>query len=572
MRAPEALIHFPGVESFLYGSFTLGHGMGPSGATLYIAPQKTWIPKVGTLTLSYGPVRMQFPGCVADHLEPTVGPDGSEVWALHLLDRRWQWRECGQVSGYYNVRRGSLQSTIAHILSGSEKTPRELAGLCLDALGERAPDLSDMPDDTYPEIEWDVTRPADALGQLCDRLGCRVVLGLRDQVRVCRTGHGAPLPNTPDVISGPLDVDTPEMPDELVLATAPIRWQYDFWLEAVGLEADGRIVPLDDLSYRPRAGWTEADLEDFSTLPTEAYRELAKQSVFRWYRIACPFELPMWREKQIDTLERILPLLATQEDKARNSVLARLLRLEGKEQPLPPWVYGTFHESRDQLDDNAASAPKMENDIEARCIYQRGFQLDQDHGMVRFSEPVYHLPAAVVGSAENTTDTLVEPATLWLRVSVSLRDADTRAWQRREFRRRLATKKSGTRARYIRQDDLIPTIIYRVGKPAEDNAADVQKAAKFYLDGYEREYQAAGAGSLVYAGFKPIEPDGAIRQVTWSVDPQGHGTTTACRNTEPAIAGPAYHERRLYERTAEALRRAAETARQSDEKLKRGAA
>lgn len=56
-------------------------------------------------------------------------------------------------------------------------------------------------------------------------------------------------------------------------------------LEAVGLDTDGQIKLIDELSYKPAAGWGQEWHAVFPSITNPAHRELAVRSVFRWYRI-----------------------------------------------------------------------------------------------------------------------------------------------------------------------------------------------------------------------------------------------------------------------------------------------
>ena len=70
------------------------------------------------------------------------------VWQVSLLDRRWKWA-FGQVWGEFNIRDdGEL------LVSAFERTPQELAEYLLIAAGESLYDVSQLPNDTRPHVEW----------------------------------------------------------------------------------------------------------------------------------------------------------------------------------------------------------------------------------------------------------------------------------------------------------------------------------------------------------------------------------------------------------------------------------
>src|SRR5207253_2673133 len=117
--------------------------------------------------------------------------------------------------------------------------------LCLDAMGEPDYDASSLPNESRPEVHWSFDNPAECLSQLCESLGCRIVLGLLDnKVRVVRLGVGQALPEQgASFISA--GIDPPEAPSSLVLVGGPTKFQGFLELEAVGLDSLGQIVPID---------------------------------------------------------------------------------------------------------------------------------------------------------------------------------------------------------------------------------------------------------------------------------------------------------------------------------------
>ena len=542
MATFQGLAFFDGVRSLLGATMTLSLGTSPSICTLTVPPQPGRFLLSGTLTFVYGPVRFAFPNARVDTVDIITGADGTQRWVLRIMDRRWVWRETGQISGFYNVRRDTNK-----VVPGTEKRPQELAKLCLEAMGERGYDVSALPNDVFPEIDWDYTNPAEALSRLCDQLGCTVALGLDNRVRIVRLGVGAALPFNGLSTEGNVTADPPDPPGELVIVGARDKWQADLALEPVGLDVDGKIKPIGKLSYVPRVRgrktWRYSDIDHFLDVRNVNARGLAQQSVFKWYRIKTPFTLP-GRAERIKELDRILPLLTTQVETVRTD--------DGREEPRAPWVYGRFwdgfesHEPREKHDN--------EHDVQNRPqgLYTKGFSLDTDLGIVKFSEPVYLMKLDNTVAAGRQ----VFPAKLFLRVGVNLRDKKTRAWIRTEYTRRPpGTKTFPTTKRFILREDIQREIWQKHTPPAklEDNLQETEKAARHYLIAALREYEATQAGSITYAGLIPISPDGAIRQVTWTITEEGFAITRASRNREELLVTPSYEERRLYERLHQVL-------------------
>jgi len=559
MAAPQGLIEYAGINQPLSAQFTLTHGITPSVAIIYCAPQRNIVWKVGPMVISYGGARITFHDCTADKISVEVDQQGFETWAVHVLDRRWKWKETGRISGYYNVRRGTDE-----IIEGTERTPRELAKLCLEAMGETRFDVSALPEEPRPEIEWDYDLPAEALARLCDDYGCRVTLQLNNSVRIVKAGVGNTLPVDAFATAAGEEPNPPERPDVLIFTAGRTRYQIDLDLEPVGIDEDGDVKPIDELSYIPEVDgtktWKYVDIPFFNDIEKEDYREFAKQSVFFWYRIKLPnkFKLPGVKDA-IEETDRILPLEQEQ---------IETWMVGDRKEPRPAWVFGIFYEGLERVDSNV---DKLYQDLsnKPKAIYAGQWELDTATGIVKFGEPVYRL------NDDDTSDIYIEPAVLRLRTSFGLRDADNRGWLRREISRKMQGPKAGTLPRYVVRDDVAQQYYYfysRHGRRLLSNQKEVDRQAKYYLDAAQREYEFNSPASVSYAGFRAINVDGAIQQVTWSVNDDGYAITRASRNREELLIVPTYKERRQFERLREALRKDRETERQKDEKQKKGRA
>jgi len=587
MSAPQGLIQFPGVKDFLSGSFTLAQGAGPSSGTIYFPPQRGWIPKQGTLALTYGGTRIALQNCIADSLDITYGADGREVWALHVLDQRAWWRSTGCVSGYYNARRGfgdtrpqgttsGGQPQNVDIVRGTEQSPRALARLCFEAMGVERFDVSQMPNDTRPEVEWDYTLPAQALSQLCDQLGCRIAPKLDNSFAIVKTGIGATLPANQLVMDGGLAVDTPEIPDELICCTSRVRYQGDLELEAVGQELDGTIRPIDRLCYAPKLveglKFPPWDYPFFNNVQGLGFRQIARETVFRWYRIKTPFDIFTGAQGlaggRINGLNRILPIEDRQIETEKilgedRSIPVEVVETDASShriEPRPAWVYGIYCGAKEKvMSDELARQPDVIKHPEG--FYHKGFSVDKELGIVKFAEHVFRY--AVPGCE-------IIPAQLWLRVAFSVRDPETRGWGRWVYKRAMPEPKKGTQPRYLLRDDIAAHVVKDCNGRWSDNSGLARQQADYYLDAAMREYQLSDPSSYTYAGFVPICPDGAIQQVTWQVDGQGYATTKASRNSELSITTIPYQERRLYERIQAGLQGRDRTSRQNQRLLDQG--
>jgi len=531
----QAILAFPGVSQVLSWSFTLSHGITPSAALVEIAPQFGMPAEVGTMVISFGDVALELAGCLLD--SASVRRDGAGmIVSLSILDRRWAWRY-GAVSGRYNLRQ-----TDGTIDPATEQSPQELATLLLEALGESEFDVSSLPDESRPEIDWVYANPAGALAALAESLACRVVLGLGGGVSVVPIGSGADLPETGTERTQNFGIDPPNRPDSLLVVGGPTRFQSQFRLEAVGEETTGEIKPLANLSYTPAGGSGPEAWFGFANVVPDDARAKARRTVYRWYRIKCTapatsegaFQIGGY-DGPVQNLWQILPV--------GDSQLDTFVDIDGIERPKPAEVAGIFWDRA--FDVANLASPRQ---------YQGTFTIDRRRGLVKFAQPVVKL-----GSGGTS---LVEPE-LYLTVAHGVIAADTLQPVRATFERELPGEPPGTLSprtgpQVLRRDDLVRTVATQYDSShnptgTTDNASAIDDEAQAQLDAAEGAWTTHVTDFVEYAGIVPISPDGAIVQVQWTGGPSG-GLTRAGRNSEFSLAVPGWTERR-----------AAEKARQREE-------
>ena len=545
---PKALPRWPGVSGVLSCSFTITDGITPSIATLECVPQRG-LQYSGTFAITYGGTTIAFPDARVQDVEQVTSDTGATTWKLSIADRRWRWKNSATISGYYNVRR----STVA-LVAGTERTPRQLANMLLDAMGERDYDVAALPNDTRPEVTWDAANPAEELARLCESLGCRIVLSVvTNKVRIVKAGEGSRLARA-FAMEASIGVDPPDPPGRLHFIGGRTQFQGDFRLQAVGRDVDGTVRPINELSYAPPTGWRLSDSDHFNDVPDKANRALAQESVWRWYRILPPFRLP-GIGAAINSRELVLPLLGEQ---------IETYVVDGIERPREPWVWGQFWRGTEAHQDDVRSPdPACVN--KPKNLYTQGFSVDEQTGIVKFNDPVYRLeddPTQVAGKR-------IYEAIIYLRIACNLReDLATRAWMRHEAERKLSTA-SALRSwtQIVKRDDVVRRL-YRYYVPPvglRDNLAEVQRAATHYLDAVEAEYRVTDVGSVSYAGIFRFDLDGAIRQITWSIQEDGRAITRASRNREEPVVSISYAERRFLEKLGQVGRDAARNERQRAE-------
>lgn len=546
MSVPQGICTYPGVGQVVRASFTLSHGITPSSGVIEMAPQESLVAQVGTLAFRFGGVLIQFPGCRL--ASPTFTRSGQGILAsFQVQDRRWAW-EFGSVSGRYNVRRedGSVDRS-------TERTPQQLATLLFQAMGESGFAVGELPNETRPEVDWDYANPAQELADLCESLGCRVVLGLNNRVSLRRTGQGAPLPNLGIQMTEGYGATIQARPDALLFVAGPTLYEVRLRLEAVGLDTDGTVKPIDELSYKPstaNGGWSKQNPNVFSSLTntlsngqtSDESRMLALQSVFRWYRVTAETSgnvLP-----DFSSLWQVLPLAEGRlKDYAGD---------DGTVQFLPPLVSGIYWQDGAELrsTDNVSGGGRKSR------VYTGRFDVDRENGIVKTDDPVYQL---------SSTDNTISEAELYLTIAVPFRDSTTRAPERFTHRVRLPGRSFGTGPRVVMRDDVRRQVRANYGfaetlTGLTDNQETVRREAEFALNAAMAEYVSRPTFDIQYAGLLPIAPDGAIQQVTWNVGPDG-ATTRASRNTEANLSVPSYKERRRIERQKAAVSNAQKVAK-----------
>ncbi len=583
---PQGLFRFPGIFSILGGSFTLAHGTAPSYAIIRLSPQANFAAPQGTLEITYGgDPPIQFPDCKIDIARLDVG-SGGQVWTLRIADRRWKWA-FGEITGRYNLVKPG-----GRIDLDTEKSPQDLATLLLKEMGEVRFDVSQLPNETRPYVEWASDNPAEMLSRLCDTLGCRVVLQLDNRVKICRLGDGGSLP-TARIMGGGFGFDPPEKPDAIKVVCAPTQYQARIILEAVGLDTDGTVKLIKDLSYNPHGegephGWVAEYPETFGSLIgadtlSESIRALALRTVYRWYRIkemATGDLVVPGRKGPLKDIRQILPLQENLLD--IESGIATLG--ERYPQAMHATVYGSFYDN--------STDPKTFVNKPAGTQYPGSFSIDTERGIVQFNEPVYLIADVTTdvtrlftaGTIATAPCSVYAPAQLVLECVFNVHDEKTFQPERHTKTRKIANGRNKTKPKIIKREDLAKTVRTRYVSPTNSSVsindivtlaaafasptplvvrdtitnelgtglsiagggvdAGLDGKMDYYLDADEALYQNRTTKSYKYLKIMPISPDGKIHQVTWNVGSEG-ATTEASENDEVNRYVPSYDEKRL---------------------------
>ncbi len=534
---------------FLSGEGTRSHGMSPSIATMEILPQLDPPAEAGDLIFEYGDVQVVWKDCCVDYAAFRAGQEG-QTWTLPILDRRWKWAFAGPkgaLSGSYNFKLDDGTFDPAQLA-----TPQALCILCLEAMGEVGYDVSQVPNDmlgipNWPEVNWDYEIPAVALSGLCDQLGCHIVLRLDNTVLIARMGTGANLP-TDNVEFDSFTLKPLARPDALQVITGKYRVQADFVLNVpLGLDTDGKVRPIDSLSYKPKNGWASEVSPDFPNVKAQfglQAWELAKATVWRWYGIAdqnpdktAGFVLPGFGRVTLIP-DQILPLEDVQVETAQNIVA-------GVPISKPAIVWGVWFDGSTSF--NNVTKEKKWWDVDKNSLYAAGYEIDKALGIVKFADYVYRFEQKGLDANPQVFTKL--PADLNLRCACSPRFYDTWSYKRGERTLVYDGPQSGTGPRILKHDEIVTTVYpvydpntYKVQKVVT-NFDQVNQECDFYLNAANLEYQTPTPQDVQYMGLIPIDLDGAIQQVTWRIDGQGV-TTRASRNQEYRLVTPSYQVRR----------------------------
>ncbi len=590
MAIPLGYIVWRGIERHMEVQMTVAHGTEPSKVTINIPPDQN-IQTGGTLTFNQGNVEIPFYDCRADVVDIYKDSQGLEMWTVTIMDRRWRWRY-GAISGYYNVR---VDKTLR---KGTEKNLKDLMKLCLDEMGEKNYDLSTVPDKIFPEVDWNYVLPAQALSQLADLIGYRVVFQIRrNRVAILKHGEGRTLKqeNATDYAS---TYDPPESPTELRFIGGRTFWEMHLLLEAVAQETEKQDFSwklLDDpsLSYRPKKGWKDFDPEFANIVGNEkvslvageiSLRKFVQANVFKKYRIT-PFVLisdnprrtkplvlqhPDGKKLTVENRQQLLPLM--------HDRLATY-KTEFGDRAKPGVIWGAFDGGGAAYENNVEDRPVnsssggpnwlADGSPPKLLVYPHSWNLDVETGIVSFDEPVFqYLPETVLckrvdGSIFPVKRQSYLPATLWLRVGFGFRDKDTRAWKSWEIPRPI-DKSAKTKPQFVHRDDIpLSLVISNTGKIIDVKNATVkeyEKAAKFYLDETEKTIQTKDPVAVTYPYLRLEDLDGAIQQVTFMI--KGNGAfTKVSRNREEVIVGYTYAEQRFFQQAVDRLGTTAPTAR-----------
>lgn len=516
-------LQYPGVDHPVGLNAIRTHGIFPNNIMLWCLPQAGNIPASGRLRFggSNGNVEMMT---YIDRPNYRYSIGGHKV-GLILQDRRIFWKY-SYITGRYNVPRSD--GTLIN-----EKTPQELAELLWEAMGEGGADVTALPVVGRPEVFWDADRADLQLAKLCELYGCEPTLMLDESARIVKLSVGNPLPTAGPIQSLAVAVDPPLRPQYLKLVCGETKFQFRILFEAVGLDTNGQIKLLEDLSYEPPDGFSaDPDWTQFPTVETEEGRYFASISVGKWFRPKAfaddSLDVPDFGFT-LDNINQILPLEPDLLDVSITSGIAR--------QAEPEVIAEHFVEGSPGVFDNTDGPKRVETP----------FSLLTELGLLKFQSPVLI----------RNDDDQWEPAEIFATVAFSIEHSDTLIDLRQEY----TTAAGGPRGEdVIRVKGLFRTYIGRYTDNTDtdptsidDNEPDVATDARAILAEALSRYTTDTSGIARLVGIFPINPDGIIRQVAWEIrtGEQGGWWTMASANTEAIPYAPRLADRRQWRTSRE---------------------
>ena len=514
MPAPHYTCTYPGIQDILRASLTVSGGVAPAVATIVTIPEALNNPQsVGELVFgeaSFGPI-ITIPDAVVLNAKVDWVAQGRNI-TIQIADRRYFWK-FPRISGQYNSKHPDET-----VDPETEKTPQELATLLLEALGEDGFDVSEMPNDTRPSVNWDLDLAAPALQTLCDGLECVISFGNDGAVKVYKRADEE-LPPGPVMVAGNGANGAVAPANGVTVFSDRVQFQDRLFLEAAAVDTGQEVKQLDDVSYtltddqgQPKA-FTPNAFWEVEVQHGKKQRQLAEESVYRLYRFAkyrdengaeLPFEV---EGQEVEDIRRQVVIL---NQAAAPSDHGEVVRRS------PARVYGKF------------IGQEYHRRNEYR-LWTHGFSIDPGTQTVTLSQPAYQIDE----------DGEPFPAELYLECAYEVRDNDQNFY-------RLFLNSEGSdvdNSDMTIREDIIPNKVQEYDEEGNrttvtNNSPDVYDRLQKVLDQLVARYEVLTGETRQYEGIRFIAPDGAVQQVTWSVSGGAAYTLASIGQTHERFIDP----------------------------------
>lgn len=492
-------------------TFALGLGPEPSGGQVALKGTGHSMAS-GDLVLTDGDTTVTLPNLTVEERTEHEGRDG-EYTIVKLKDRRWQWATRAHVTGEWN----KPEADGTTIPAALQKTARELVALCLDAMDEDDYDVSALPNDFYPYVKWEFEPAAQAAQEVCDMCRATLTLNAGDHAEVVVLGSGDSPPDNIHKTQQDTGVRYVGLPDKYVVRGARKIIQRTDTLEPVALDTDGVVKAFEDLSYYDTVvglygsfgAALDARFFGLKGVDDAAWKS-ANESAGLWFRLPAAV---------LELLPVLSSICAVKDEAGKKKwkrpyVTASVLWIKGND--------GEFH-------------PQGSGELNVP------WDMDADAGIVK---------VAVRPFVAEESSTLAELKLVWAYESRqsdgSLTDDDYYVYEEGE----------GTAERVESAEWLVLRGVIAEGEsdPVWQNDTELDAIAAKMVDLIEETDPTLDSGEIDYRVILDVRPDGALRQVTWTVGRSGASTQLVHNSDRPPLG------RRKLDLALDALRNRAKSA------------
>lgn len=524
---------FAGITNPKTGVYSQSHGTEPDRIKLTFVAQSAAIAAGGTVTFSFDGNDVNLPNCKVDQGAFQFSEAGFTEEAV-LFDRRWQWKHYEKVSLHFN----ELLPDNKTIRPSTVKTPQEILTFLFDAIGETDADVSLVPNAARPEIAAECRDVVDLIDEMCDALGCRLILGYGgDAVTVVPINNGDALPDDDTVARVSASWNPPEVPRYIQVRFAPTIYQSRFTTEPVGMEVsanDFEVKPIGSLSYEPTETWADyANLESFADLSAEA-QVLARSTVYRWFRILDgPYTIPGYVHPVTGSLSipnrfQILPI---------SRFRAQRFIVGDEVQRLPAGIWGAIYIDDNNDDLLVSPNPGVNTDRDQELPLKPGsFSIDEASGILMLDQVARGLVAQ-----QNVDPEIV------IEVAHGVRNADT--WELDSYFKTIEINPGGYGTVTLCAEDHRVVIGQyssdHVLTGSSDNVAELDAKATQIVTDYTEQLTARESYVVTYNKLRhDIKPTGKIYQVTHVVGDSTGAFTIGGQHIEWDTGAKSYLEKK----------------------------
>lgn len=509
---------FNGIGCLGAVSFSLRQGVTPSTGSIAF-PANSYPHETGDLLLrsENGAIILRDMYLV-DPVESEA--EGGHIIQATLADKRILW-QYGWVRGEYNMPDETTGQP------RKEKTIRELIDLCLETKYGVRVNYHSVPN-YYPTVSWEFENPAMAVQEICNKYGLAVSLSPDGEVHVSSASYGRSVPGGYIMSREQTTLNKP-VPQSIVVVGNKMVNQREYDLVPVGVEWSGHsskagfILPIDDLSYKPSAGWGKSILIKFHDVAEGEKRELALKCIFKWYGYLGGYGANA-REFCLPWLGHIKDLTAA----------PNISGVDDEQQRAKPDVKVKGFESDGVSHKNQS----------AKTQRKIPYTLDYKRGIVKFAE----WTGIIIdpGTGEPATDpmlhihkTVAADVTITAAHETPCIQVSGSVWGNYYYQKSIP---GGTLPPYLYRDHSI-TLYANNGTADSSQKSDLDAHCKNIAYKITDQFDRIDPKQYVYAELLSVTPHGEIKSVTWNVGENGYNTVISYGQEEIRPFLPSYNER-----------------------------